>query len=601
MAESGTESTRHPEDRSDEAANVPADDPEVRLQARVLLIFGVVIVCLSGLWGTMHVRNGVFALGMAYYLVAALFIVSVSWAWRKGARLLACQLSIALGLLWTGVTTYFTGGLRLTNIAPFFALLAAPVFLLGRVGLIWTAVTFASALGFQILRSAGYHFPDLVPPSEREIDALMTWISSAIVIVLFVSAYESSRVRAQQQLRAALSAKSRLLANISHEIRTPLHAVMGMNRLLAEQEPSEERRAMIRTSQENAECLLVLFDDLLDLARLEQGQFKLVPQDFDLLPLVESVTKLVRHFGATKKLDVRLSVAADVPRRLRGDSRRLRQVLVNLGSNAVKFTESGFVEIRASRDPATGDPWACRFTVADSGIGIPAADQARLFQSFTQLDSSLSRRYDGAGLGLAICRDLVEHMGGTIGVASDPGSGSAFTFTIPFAAPADPEITAPQEGGCGPREGGRVLVVDDFEVNRELVHAMLETAGYAVTAAGNAVAGVAAWEAQRPDVVLMDLQMPEMDGMEATRRIRRRENDLGLAPVPIIAMTGHATDECRNACTAAGMTACLFKPFNVAELLDVVDRCRTGSRSAGDEAALVGSIESGSDRRPLVR
>jgi signal transduction histidine kinase/ActR/RegA family two-component response regulator len=562
-----------------------ASDPDVRLQSIVLLLFGVAIVLLSLVWGTAHLLNGITALGIAYYVVAALFVAGVWLPWRAGARSLACHINIGLGLLWTATTTYATGGIRLTNISPFFALFIAPVFLLGHRGLVWTGLSFAVAIAFQILRSAGYAFTDLVPPEEREVDALVTWIGSALVVILFVAAYERARTSTQDRLRAALEAKKRLLANISHEIRNPLHAVMGINRVILQTpEIPEAQRALLETSQENAEGLLVLFDDLLDLARLEHGLLKLEIRDFDPVEIAESVERLVRHLGAAKGLQVRLVAAPDVPRRVCGDARRLRQILVNLGNNAVKFTERGFVEIGIYRAPDA--PHACRFTVVDSGVGIDPSQRLAAFESFAQLENGLARRHDGAGLGLAICRELVERMGGAIAVAGEVGAGSEFTVTIPFGAPAEDGAVAAPDPVAGPADaarGGkkRVLVVDDVTVNREIACEMLSIDGYEVVAVCSGREGISAWREGKPDLVLMDLRMPDMDGFAAARHIRERERETGSRPVPIVAMTGDATEERRAECLAAGMDDCLFKPFDVEDLRRVVGRRISGLRSEG--------------------
>jgi signal transduction histidine kinase/CheY-like chemotaxis protein len=557
-----------------------SEDPDVRLKARVLLIYGAFVVCLSLAWGVSYIAYGTYGLATFFFVTAAVFVGAVGVAWRVGKVDLACHLNILVGLVWTCVATYFTGGPRLTNVCPFFGLMVAPVFLLGRTGYLWSLVTVLAVAVFEAGQWLGYPFPDLVPESYRPLDGLLTAVASMFVVAVFTVSYESARRSTSARLEAAVAAKNRLLANISHEIRTPLHAMMGVNRLLQMQVTEPEQGALLKTSQENAESLMALFDDLLDLARIDHGHFQLHPADFDVIDLVESVAQVIRHLSEEKGLEVCLEVGPGVPRRVHGDARRVRQVLVNFGSNAVKFTDRG--QIRLLIDIVAGGPTplTCRFAVADTGIGIAATDRHKLFNSFTQLDGSFSRRQEGVGLGLAISRDLVRHMRGEITVDSNPGIGSTFSFTIPFEAPRGPPEPIAERASRPARSGAKVLLVEDIAINRDLARAMLEAHGYEVHVAINGAEGLSQYEAIAPDLVLMDLQMPGMDGFEAVRRIRAGERGGRRPAVPIIAMTGHASADDRNACLGAGMTDCLFKPFSADELQQMVGRYLEGSGAA---------------------
>jgi CheY-like chemotaxis protein len=296
-------------------------------------------------------------------------------------------------------------------------------------------------------------------------------------------------------------------------------------------------------------------DAILDFARAEAGRLELEDTEFEPRRLVEEVVASVANEAAAKGLHVTSMVADEVPPTLRGDGARLRQVLVNLLGNAIKFTPAGTVVARAgivrgSDEAAT----VLRFEVADSGIGIDAATQARLFQPFVQADGSATRRYGGAGLGLALCRRIVTAMGGQIGVRSEPGQGSTFWFTVRFARP---DAAARAKDGVA-RRGGKILVVEDNTVNQKVAVAMIESLGYGAEAVGNGLEAVEACSRQTYEAILMDCQMPQMDGFKATAFIRQRE---GLSHrTPIIALTASVTAEDRQRCLAAGMDDYLSKP-----------------------------------------
>jgi two-component system sensor histidine kinase/response regulator len=361
-------------------------------------------------------------------------------------------------------------------------------------------------------------------------------------------------VRARQAAQETSRVKSEFLANVSHELRTPLSGVLGMARLLLDTNLDTTQHEYAEIIRRSGRELLGVVDAILDFARAEAGRLELEDGDLDAPRIIEEVCASVAEEAAAKGLHVTSLVAEEVPRRLRGDGARLRQVLLSLLGNAVKFTPSGTVVVRAGLVRGSTDATVLRFEVADTGIGLDAATQARLFQPFVQADGSATRRYGGAGLGLALCRRIVSAMGGQIGVRSEPGQGSTFWFTVRLSRPDAGRPAAESDV----RRSGRVLVVEDNTVNQKVAVAMIESLGYGAEAVGNGIEAVEACARQTYDAILMDCQMPQMDGFKATAFIRQRE---GLSHhTPIIALTASVTAEDRQRCLSAGMDDYLSKP-----------------------------------------
>ena len=362
-------------------------------------------------------------------------------------------------------------------------------------------------------------------------------------------------VRARQAAQETSRVKSEFLANVSHELRTPLNGVLGMARLLLDTTLDTTQKEYAEIIRRSGRELLGVVDAILDFARAEAGRLELEETDVEPRRIVEEVCASVAGDARAKGLHLTSLIADEVPPLLRGDGARLRQVLQNLLGNAIKFTPAGTVVARAG--VARGSDEASillRFEVADSGIGIDAATQARLFQPFVQADGSATRRYGGAGLGLALCRRIVTAMGGQIGVRSEPGQGSTFWFTMRFARPE----AALRAKDAEARRGGRILVVEDNTVNQKVAVAMIESLGYGAEAVGNGLEAVEACSRQNYEAILMDCQMPQMDGFKATAFIRQRE---GMSHrTPIIALTASVTAEDRQRCLAAGMDDYLSKP-----------------------------------------
>ena len=370
---------------------------------------------------------------------------------------------------------------------------------------------------------------------------------------------------------AAVTASTALLSMVSHEIRTPLTGIKGFTEALALQDLTPLQRRYVELAGASCVALMSVVDDLLDFSALEAGDIDLKEEAFAVAGLAHGALSMVLGTAAPKSLALSLSVAPSVPPTIVGDRGRIRQILLNLLANAVKFTLRGSIRLAITAERGAGGADMLKFAVVDTGIGIPEDRLSRLFNRFSQADASIRDRFGGSGLGLAICKQLVERMGGEIGVETALGHGSTFWFTIRMTrAPVAASPGAPRLQGGAPPRGVRVLLVDDGRMNQEIARIFLEHAGYDVKVADDGAAALVALEQGTYDIVLMDMQMPGMDGAEATRRIRARGGR--FAEMPIVALSARVFSEDVAECLDAGMNGHLAKPFDRAEMVATIER-----------------------------
>ncbi len=498
--------------------------------------------------------------------------------------ILATALALTLGLMWylgePHARYLFLGHVQfpviaaavagvMVGIVPYHPLLPQ----LAKVGYIWQGIFFSLALADR--------FASMQRDFRHTLEITVAERSSELVAANQDLQREiGERKRTEEALRhakeaaeSAARAKTEFLANMSHEIRTPLNAIVGMTGLLLDSgltAPQRERAEIVTSA---ADTLLVLVNDVLDLSKIEAGRLDLEEIDFDVRSIVRNMESLLADKATSENLRLSCSVSDDLPWVLRGDPNRLGQILLNLGNNALKFTHEGGISIHADVRQLRDDEVVAYFSVADTGIGIPPDKLHTIFDRFSQVDSSTTRKYGGTGLGLAISSQLAKAMGGEMWAESEPGKGSTFHFTAPFRLGLAVEQTDVSTAQDNPIHvdlaGMRVLLVEDNVFNQAVAVELLKKQGCSVVVASNGKDAVEAFNSDGFDIILMDLQMPGVDGFEATRMIRARETS---GRIPIIAQTAHAFAADRERCFQAGMDEHISKPIRTCELLKVLER-----------------------------
>ena len=395
-----------------------------------------------------------------------------------------------------------------------------------------------------------------------------------------------SAMRELEQARDAANAanvlKTQFLANMSHEIRTPLNGVLAMAEVMAMGDLAPVQRDRLQIIRQSGGLLLAVLNDVLDLSKIEAGKLTLISEPFELEPTVASVVESFAVMAKGKGLDFQIEVDADAAGWWEGDADRLRQIIGNLLSNAVKFTAHGGVSAKVDIEPAGG---ALRLTVRDSGVGIAPEKMPGLFEKFTQADNSATRRFGGTGLGLAICRELTQMMGGSINVESREGHGSTFVVELPLSR-CEAAGVEPADAVRTEQDGLRLLAAEDNATNQQVLAAVMESLGIEIDIVADGKQAVEAWGAYDYDLILMDIQMPVMDGIAAAREIRAAEQEGGRSRTPIIALTANALTHQIEEYMAAGMDGHVAKPIEIAKLYEAISAALNAAATGGEPSAV---------------
>lgn len=575
---------------------------------------------LAGRGDSEHAQN------LIRIVITSLFITYLGWRWAHQAHadtlpvtwlILVFELTVAIGLMvailrrpqvshvrrWIGM---FTDYACMGAIMAIQGEVAAPLYAV----CMWVTIGNGMRYGSGYLRAAtalgGLCFLMVIVVSPYwQANPYLSWglLLGLIAIPLYFDSLLHALTRAVSEARHANEAKSRFLANMSHEFRTPLNGLSGMTEVLATTELDAEQRECLGTIQASARSLLSLVEEVLDISAIEAGKLRIDREDFALAELLDAIGLILQPQARAKGLDYSVEIAPGVPEWLAGDTGHLRQVLLNIAGNAVKFTDEGFVRVRVLRLGEAGDGHRLRFEVLDSGIGVPAAMRDRLFDAFEQADVGLARRYEGTGLGTTIAKSLVEAMGGAIGHQDLAPRGSLFWFELPFAAAQRDAAPADGDAGGPPADAGeaaasnviafsnpflrhrarvrsmRILVADDHEANRMVLQRLLEKAGHRVVCVNGAEQVLDLLSDAEFDAVIVDLHMPGMSGLDMLKQLRVMQAS-GMPYTPVMVLSADVTPDSIRRCQQAGAYAFLAKPVMAVKLLDTLAEIAANGRVA---------------------
>lgn len=564
------------------------------------------LTCLG--YGVVYAIVGPAEFVPANFTVALLMGLLARWPLRSATRMVVVVVNLALALLI--FQTVMVGNLTHAG-AAWIIVPSVSAIMIGmrRLGIYLVVVSSVALLGVQAAREAGALKPS-VQLVFAEWQLALSMVGAQVLVLLIgllilrardrlvteirdrshelvealerESAARAEAEAARNEALAASRAKEQFFANLTHEIRTPLAGVMGAAALLERDAASTDSRPLVAALSASARELGEVVDAMLDHAKLSVGHFAAEPEPIDLAEMLESLRAMFADQAALRGLALRVELDPQSPGRVVCDRMALRRILINLLANALKFTDAGSVELRVRVQPAARGA-VLTADVSDTGIGIASEHLATIFEAFVQADASITRRFGGTGLGLAISRRLAELLGGTLGVRSAPGDGSVFTLTMPVDLADDDTAPAPQpqRAAAGEVPARRVLVVEDNPINRLVAAEMLALLGSEVVLAEDGERALERLDGTTFDLILMDLQMPGMDGIAATLALRRRERDAGMQPTPVIALTGNSASDYGEACAQAGMNGFLVKPVSIEALEALLRSPPSGGDTAG--------------------